>query len=141
MQFKFGAMSDVGKVRKNNEDSYKIGTNYAIVADGMGGHKKGEVASKMAVEIVADFISGKSCGPTQAIEAANAEVYKKAQTKDFEGMGTTAVVCVVTNEKITIVKILFADSFIILNPAFKIKNATAHLIPTNAYATYLFSKN
>ena len=34
------------------------------------------------------------------------------------------IINIVTNEKITIVKILFADSFIILNPAFKIKNAT-----------------
>lgn len=105
MQYKFGAMSDVGKVRSNNEDSYKIGQSYAIVADGMGGHKKGEVASKMAVDIISDFVTEKKCGPVQAIEAANKEIYKKSSKAEFAGMGTTTVMCIIEADKALIANV------------------------------------
>ena len=49
MKLRIGALTDVGKVRKINEDSFKVFESdeysYAIVADGMGGHLAGEVAS------------------------------------------------------------------------------------------------
>ena len=99
MQYEFGAKSDVGNVRANNEDSYKIAQNFAIVADGMGGHKKGEVASALAVEIVSDFISDKKCSIVQAIDAANKEIYKKSQKSDYLGMGTTVVMCLMEGDK------------------------------------------
>lgn len=105
MQYIFGAMSDKGVVRSNNEDSYKIGDGYAIVADGMGGHKKGEVASKMAVDIISDFITAKKCGPVQAIEVANKEIFKKGESPEFSGMGTTAVVCILDEDKALIANV------------------------------------
>lgn len=98
-------MSDVGKVRTNNEDSYKIGQNYVVVADGMGGHNKGEVASKMAADIISDFITGKKCGPVQAIEAANKEIFKKSGKAEFSGMGTTVVMCVLEEDKALIANV------------------------------------
>ena len=108
--------SHVGKVRKNNED-YCMGEiiqtddeciGIFALADGMGGHKKGEVASKIAVESIIDFLKeniSKSSGIKmdylddvikQGYNYANQKIYAKSR-KDIscEGMGTTLVVAVV----------------------------------------------
>ncbi len=63
MRIDIGARTDVGRVRNNNEDSYRVvpALNLFVISDGMGGEAHGEVASAMAVEIVA----------THCLEAAN----------------------------------------------------------------------
>ena len=52
----YGAVTDIGRVRKINEDSYHVSMGgifpYVVVADGMGGHQAGEVASMMVVDIL-----------------------------------------------------------------------------------------
>ena len=90
-------ISDIGLVRETNEDSYICAPpNLFIVADGMGGHVAGEIASKLAVTTVNDYIqkNGGKISPelilNQAITQANTSVYQMAQSKeDFNGMGTT----------------------------------------------------
>ena len=85
--------SECGPVRKKNEDSVfpdKSGSSFAPfkagVFDGMGGHKKGEVASKLASSVMKedykDLVS--------YVEKANEAIYKyQEDNKDSEGMGTT----------------------------------------------------
>ncbi len=92
--------SKTGSVRLHNEDSYAYDKEKKIfvIADGMGGHKKGEIASSMAVKTVMQELTSKD--PKEIIEAieesmltANQAVYAHAITHpDHKGMGTTLTV-------------------------------------------------
>ncbi|WP_341456641.1 Stp1/IreP family PP2C-type Ser/Thr phosphatase [Clostridium oryzae] len=100
-----GALSDVGNTRELNEDymaSYTSDSlNIYIIADGMGGHNAGEVASKTAVESVIEYvkkaeqISDIGNLLKRAIIYANDEVNKLSQQDDqLNGMGTTITACI-----------------------------------------------
>src|SRR6266536_1258736 len=95
-----GAMTDMGRMRKNNEDRYLIAGRLAAVADGMGGHRAGEVASAIAMEELATLEhAGPWPTPAEAGEAlravflaANRRIRETAaKDAEFEGMGTTLV--------------------------------------------------
>jgi protein phosphatase len=114
LEILFGGKTDVGKVRKNNEDNFSIdeGLGLFIVADGMGGHASGEIASEMAVQIIHDnyqrAIKGKNktfvgpyddtLSPTSnrllsSTRIANMAIFEAAQKNDeYHKMGTTLVV-------------------------------------------------
>lgn len=91
-------LSDVGCVRKNNEDSLLIDPvlGLYVVADGMGGAQAGEVASHLAVETVAESIASEIRNDEhalkRAIERANRRIRERAHgSVRLEGMGTTVV--------------------------------------------------
>lgn len=97
---KYSKLTDVGKVRKNNEDHLGAWDELGlfVVADGMGGHQAGEVASKIAVETIESFFrqdpKSVNLNPSslleKAINEANDKIYQRArQDKDLRGMGTT----------------------------------------------------
>jgi PPM family protein phosphatase len=100
MHLRFGAATDVGRMRTNNEDSYLSETPVAAVADGMGGHRAGEVASAIAMEELA-ALRGKGPWPNdraatddlkQAIVRANRRIRETAAgDRELNGMGTTLV--------------------------------------------------
>jgi serine/threonine protein phosphatase PrpC len=99
-------ISDIGLVRETNEDSYVCDPPHLfVVADGMGGHVAGEIASKLAVTTVSGYIQehvGKDNFEVllkQAINQANTSIYQMALSKeDFNGMGTTVTALYVDGE-------------------------------------------
>jgi protein phosphatase len=91
-RLRWGSATDVGRVRQNNEDCLLIASPLFAVADGMGGHAAGEVASGIAVETLGTgFDANRSAaGLADAVRAANRAVWERAQQQsDLRGMGTT----------------------------------------------------
>lgn len=87
-----GSGTDVGKVRSVNQDNLVATSSYFAVADGMGGHRGGEVASQIAVEtLVAELADERSVDAfVTAVKAANEAILRHASDHpDLHGMGTT----------------------------------------------------
>ncbi|MBE5779097.1 MAG: Stp1/IreP family PP2C-type Ser/Thr phosphatase [Clostridiales bacterium] len=82
-----------GLVRANNQDSLLVADKLYGVADGMGGHRGGETASRIAVESVIAALKNKTPGESAlrlAVEAANRRIYETAaENESLQGMGTT----------------------------------------------------
>ena len=108
---KYYAMTDVGRRREMNQDYvYATGQpigpfpNLLVVADGMGGHKAGDFASKFTVEVVKREIAGSRGRKPEkvmhdAIQVANRELIRVASRDvKLEGMGTTLVVATVIGD-------------------------------------------
>src|SRR5215207_8501494 len=96
MMVRVGAASDIGRVRERNDDSYLVDAPLFAVADGMGGHKGGDVASQLALETIeTGFRQGKG-DLAQQIRDANAVVFDRSQSDSaVRGMGTTLTAVVV----------------------------------------------
>ena len=103
-QLQAGAATDVGRVRQINEDRYLSDDKVSLfaVADGVGGHQAGEVASQTSVETLQRaFTEGEHTteGLVAAVEAANHSVWELAQgSREKRGMGTTLTALALVQE-------------------------------------------
>jgi protein phosphatase len=108
----YSARTDVGMIRSGNEDNFAVNAGgdrgLFVVADGMGGHAAGEVASEMAVQIIElelasikDLEEKASADRVmEALRKANRNIHDRTITEvDKQGMGTTASVLLVNNNR------------------------------------------
>ena len=122
--FEFASATDAGLVRAQNEDALATSPSHglAILADGMGGYNAGEVASRMAVEVIRREVEAKlaqlpAAGTAlfnrrekrlqqilaEAIQLANTAIFAAAQAEQqYAGMGTTLVVALFQGDKLSI---------------------------------------
>ncbi len=122
MKLEAYAWTDPGPVRDNNEDAYHLDEDGGlfIVADGMGGHAAGEVASRIAVDTLTELLSGDLLDPDEtrldrqvgdpadllrerlryAMNQASARIRREAQANPaWAGMGTTVAVLLIEGEQ------------------------------------------
>ena len=125
LHIEWQALSDVGITRQNNQDF--LGTHESkegdfslfVVADGMGGHAAGEVASKMAVESIIDEFVSKAAEYdgsrlVASIEKANTRVRDAANSDlSYQGMGTTCVALVMRSATATIAHVGDSRAYLI----------------------------
>jgi len=103
---RFSALSDKGNRRSLNEDNFFINEeiNFLMVADGMGGHAAGEVASQTAVSSAADFefdLLDPLASLSQLTFKINQEIINKSQQNpDYMGMGTTFAAVIIKHNKL-----------------------------------------
>ncbi len=122
----FAAVTDIGKIREKNEDNVLISSDLSlgVVADGMGGHSAGEIASNIAVSVLAETIRKINAGKLQipanflpklsvserklllAANLANAAIYSTAQSSEtYRMMGTTMTGLLLENNTATAVHV------------------------------------
>lgn len=138
--------TDKGNLRKNNEDSYFFYNDddlgLFIIADGMGGHKGGEEASKIAVDSVSETILKKIQKQIERIESvnenkvfdiielsimiANSKITSKGNTDQrYYGMGTTVVICLIIRDIVYVANIGDSKAYLLTkneNYIIKIEN-------------------
>ncbi len=112
MVMQAAACSDVGLRRLENEDRYALAPELGLylVADGMGGHTAGQLASKLAADAVlqaVDALNGASASVSEklryAVAAANREIFDTARARpELKGMGTTLVVLLATAQRVAL---------------------------------------
>lgn len=117
MRVVMGGLTHPGQVRGENEDCIMARSELglAVLADGMGGHQAGEVASRMAVDVITAYFSETPRGRSSrksaikpqalvdAIRKANAAVYEAAQARpDYHGMGSTVVVAMFAGNRLCV---------------------------------------
>lgn len=135
-QLTYAAASHVGLVRDNNEDNYAIvypGAGYPmalILADGMGGHNKGEVASRVAVDFLAGYLREDLINPQSSpndgkkllelIKKANVKVYLTSiDDPECKGMGTTLTAALLRDHQLTIAHVGDCRAYLLHNKTLK----------------------
>lgn len=129
MEFEIYAVTHSGLIRNTNEDYFYTPSSpvcpelLCVVADGMGGHKAGEIASKVAVDtFVEEFNSmatenaSISSRLTRALDKANHTVYTMSQNKlRFSNMGTTLTACYACDNKAVFINVGDSRAYLVHN--------------------------
>lgn len=130
MKLKYGIFTHRGYIRKTNQDHLYVPDetflhqSLFMVADGMGGHNAGDIASKIAVETVVDYFSKNNANDSycirksvfESIKCANSAIFQFSKTNDrLLGMGTTLTIAYVQNYKAFIGHVGDSRAYLIKN--------------------------
>ncbi|MBI9113838.1 PP2C family protein-serine/threonine phosphatase [Sanguibacter suaedae] len=138
---RYAARSDVGLVRSNNQDSGYAGPHLLLVADGMGGHAGGDIASSLAVASLAP-LDGEAFGSNEilerlekAIETARVELVRRARAdSELGGMGTTVTALLRSGNKLAMAHMGDSRAYVlrdgVLSQVTKDHTFVQHLVDT-----------
>jgi len=155
MQIKSYGQSDVGRVRSSNEDAWGVfqDLQFFVVADGMGGHAAGEIASRMAVDTMRDFVTSSVLSSevtwpadvdrslpvpikrlVSAGKLANDKIYQASRANSkLNGMGTTMVAVLMDEDAAYVAHVGDSRAYLIRNG--KIERLTQDHSLINDYIT------
>lgn len=114
----YGSRTEVGHVREHNEDSLTVLPPLFAVADGMGGHEAGEIASEITINTLNDLApeSADAEALARAVVAANLNVIKApSQGIGREGMGTTLTAAILEKERLIIAQVGDSRAYLLHN--------------------------
>lgn len=128
MDIRVGAATNVGRVREHNEDSFCVNRKHHIfiVADGMGGHAAGEIASNQLKDHIEEYLlrddrpdSIHTC-LTEGVQAANHAIYQMGiEDQKKRGMGTTATILTVSKDRYFIAQVGDSRAYRLRNGQFE----------------------
>jgi len=99
VKIEVGVATDIGQVREGNEDAYLVEPPLYAVADGMGGHRGGEVASQLALETIEELFRRGKGDLAEHVQQANRAVFQRsAADRRLNGMGTTLTAASIDGE-------------------------------------------
>lgn len=114
----YGSRTEIGNVREHNEDSLTVLPPLFAVADGMGGHEAGEVASEITINTLNDLApqSADAEALARTVVAANLNVIKApSQGVGREGMGTTLTAAILEKERLVIAQVGDSRAYLLHN--------------------------
>jgi serine/threonine protein phosphatase PrpC len=123
MRFRVGSRTDIGRARQRNEDSLLVRDPLYAVADGIGGHRGGDVASHLAIETLeqaeptADLSAD---GIVQRIKEANRRIVERGEAdRALRGMGTTMTALIATDDKAHLAHVGDSRAYLLRDGAFQ----------------------
>jgi serine/threonine protein phosphatase PrpC len=120
MRIATGVATDIGRVRERNDDSFLVESPLFAVADGMGGHRGGDVASQLALQTVDDlFRSGRGSLADDVREANRAVFQRSSADRNVAGMGTTLTAAVVEDDVAHVVHVGDSRAYLLRAGAFR----------------------
>jgi serine/threonine protein phosphatase PrpC len=122
MRVEVGVATDLGKVREGNEDSYLVDPPLLLyaVADGMGGHRGGEVASHLALETVESLARAGTGTLAEQVHEANRTVYERSQRdRRVTGMGTTLTAARIVDDAVFLAHVGDSRAYLLRAGAFR----------------------
>lgn len=115
---KFGSRTDIGRIREQNEDSLIVRPPLFVVADGMGGHAAGEIASEIAVETIEELAPEHADAELlgEAVEEANRDIINAAIAGEGrEGMGTTCTAAILERDRLVLAQVGDSRAYLLHN--------------------------